>query len=107
MNAIKSTTTMETEFTKSEEKNGVTTRIRVVKAENGYTININTYGYRTKKGKDTDSEDLDELANSKAIKDDREYFDENKTYISEINPFAEDEKSLKEQISDAIKTIKI
>jgi hypothetical protein len=97
---------METEIRKTEEKDGVTREICVRKAENGYIVNVESYGYRPRK-KETNSEEKEELAESGPIKDDREYFNESKSYVSKTNPLEDSEKPLKDQIANALKTMKI
>ena len=91
-------------WSKSVEKDGVTTSIRVQEAENGFVVSVERYGYLKC---DTDDESLEELSESDCIKDDREWISECKQYISKVNPLGDESTSLKEQISNAIKSVKI
>lgn len=77
------------EFTKTEEINGITTRMNVEKVSNGYIVTVSKYGYdKTKKNS--------------------EYVDVTSRYISTSNPLEAEEKiSLKEEINNALKNIKL
>lgn len=84
-----SETKRSSEFTKTEEINGVTTRMRVEEVENGFIINVSKYGRDTSK------------KNS-------EYLDITKRYISTENPLEiKEKKSLKEEINEALQNIKL
>ena len=88
MEAISETTTPKTSMTWSKriEKNGITKSISVKSVENGYVIDINTYG------RDTTVEGS-------------EYKDVCKTYVSFENPL-EESKEEKEEKSDAKESLK-
>lgn len=84
-----SETKRSSEFTKTEEINGVTTRMRVEEVENGFIIHVSKYGRDTSK------------KNS-------EYLDITKRYISTENPLeVKEKKSLKEEINEALQNIKL
>lgn len=90
MNEIKLSTEQKkkAEFSQSEERDGITTRIRVREVNNGFVINVTRYGYiTTAKGE--------------------QYIDENEEFISTTNPLEKKEVSIKEQINSALKNLSI
>lgn len=71
----------------------VTETIRVRKVENGFILDISEEGYKKNKKRSDSCGD---------------WYCHTKTYISEINPLADEPvKSLKEQINDAINNVKL
>lgn len=78
------------EWNKREEVNGISTSINVKQVENGFVVNISTYGRDT-------------------TKKDSEYKDDYKTYISKTNPLEvkEEKPSLREEINKALQNIKL
>lgn len=74
-------------FRQTESNDGITKTLEVKEVENGYIIKVCEYGYK------------------KTGKDKEEYIDSEKLYISKENPLAEEPKSLKEQINDALNNL--
>ena len=92
-------------WSKSVEKDGITTSINVREAENGFVINVERYGYLCCK---EDDESLEELESSdEEVMDKREWISESKQYISKVNPLGDESTSIKDQIASAIKSIKL
>jgi hypothetical protein len=76
------------EYSQTEEKDGVTTRIRVREVNNGFVINVSRYGYvGTAKGE--------------------QYIDENEEFISTTNPLEKKQTTIKEEINNALKNLTV